>query len=48
MALVVLCLLPCAQYAQQGYMFGCVGLCVCIIMWPKNWLLEVSLLEISH
>ena len=23
-------------YAQQGYAFGCVGLCMCARMWPKT------------
>ena len=34
-------------YAQQGYAFGCVGLCMCayICMWQKNWLFEVLPLE---
>ena len=36
-------LLPCAPYAQEGYAFGCVGLCV--YMWPKNCLFEVLPLE---
>ena len=34
-------------YAQQGYAFGCISLCLCIYvyMWPKNWLFEVLPLE---
>ena len=31
-------------YAQQGYAFGRVCLCIlrmCVYMWPKNWLFEV-------
>ena len=30
-------------YAQQGYAFGCVSLCmyVCMYMWQKNWQFRV-------
>ena len=33
-------------YAQQGYAFGHVGLCICVyICGQKKWLFEVVLLE---
>ena len=34
-------------YAQQGYAFGCVSLCMYVrmYMWPKNWLFLVLPLE---
>ena len=38
-------------YAQQGYAFGHISLCICVYayacMWPTNWDLENLLLVLS-
>ena len=34
-------------YAQQGYAFSLISLCMCVYV-TKNWLFEVLLLEISR